>query len=98
MSTSINPEVQVSASAYEVKEKLAALEAALLSDTPAMPTLLRDIHRKLKSDPDVVTILTEEECAILVRGLKKQTSTNIATKAIKKGATKSLSKLSVDDL
>ena len=88
----------ITASTMEVKEKLLRLEQALVSDTPAMPTLLRDIHRTLKADPDVVTILTEEECAILVRGLKKQTKTEIAAKAIKKAPKKALSKMTLDDL
>lgn len=84
--------------AFEVREKLMALEQALLEQTPNMPVLLRDIHRTLKADPDVVTILTDEECSILVRGLKKQTSTEIATKAIKKGGKKAMSKMTVSDL
>jgi len=85
--------------AFEVKEKLASLEAALLGQLPTMPGLLRDIHRSLKKDPDIVTILTEEECAILVEGLKKQTKTTITTAALKKGSTKkALSKMTVDDL
>ncbi len=84
--------------AYEIKEKLAALEAALLESLPTMPTLLRDIHRSLKADPDTVTLLSEEECAILVQGLKKQTQTEISTKVIKAKPRKALSKLTVDDL
>lgn len=86
-----------STQAYEIKEKLAQLEAALLSATPNMPTLLRDIHRSLKADPDVVTILSEEECSILVRGLKKQTATEIAVGAVK-GKKKAQSKMTVADL
>lgn len=74
--------------AFQVREKLASLEAALLEGTPNIPGLLRDIHQTLKADPDVVTILSEEECSILVRGLKKQTATEIATKAVKKGSGK----------
>lgn len=84
--------------AFEIKEKLAQLENALLESLPTMPTLLRDIHRSLKNDPDTVTLLTEEECAILVSGLKKQTQTEIATKVIKAKPRKALSKLTVDDL
>ena len=83
--------------AYEVKEKLASLEAALLEKLPTMPTILRDIHRSLKADPDVVTLLTEEEIAILINGLKKQTGTVVATSALK-APRKALSKLTVDDL
>ena len=67
--------------AFEVQEKLASLEDMLVKGTPNIATLLRDIHRQLKSDPAVVTLLSEEECSILVRGLKKQTSTEIATSA-----------------
>lgn len=84
--------------AFEVKSKLAELEAALLAGTPAMPTLLREIHRNLSRDPELVTLLTEEECSVLVRGLKKQTNTEIATVAIKKTATKSSKKITIDDL
>ena len=82
--------------AFEVKEKLAQLEAALLAGTPNMATLLQDIHRTLKQDPDVVTLLSEEDCSILVRGLKKQTNTEIAVKAVKK-KTKAMSKMTTSD-
>jgi len=88
----------MSDSLFVVQEKLAALEAALLAATPTMPTLLRDIHRQLAQDPDVVTLLTEEECSILVRGLVKQTNTSIATTAAKKPATKAVSKMTTADL
>lgn len=84
--------------AYEVREKLAQLEEALLANTPNMPVLLRDIHKTLKNDQDIVTLLTEEECSILVRGLKKQTSTAIATSAVKKSPKKAMKNMTVADL
>jgi hypothetical protein len=93
MNTSASP-----ALAYQIQEKLAQLEAALLSNTPDMPVLLRDIHRTLKSDPEICTILSPQECATIVRGLKKITGTTIATTAISKSPKKSLSKLTTDDL
>lgn len=83
--------------AFQVREKLAQLEEALLAGTPNMPTLLRDIHTNLKADPDVITILSPEEVSILVNGLKKQTNTEIAIKAIKK-KTKPVSRMTVGDL
>ena len=82
---------------FEVQEKLAHLEQALLYKTPNMPGLLRTIHKQLKADPDVVTILSEDECAILVRGLKAITKTEIATTA-KAKSKKALSKMTVEDL
>jgi hypothetical protein len=84
--------------AFEVREKLASLEQQLIAGTPGMATLLRDIHKVLKQDPDVVTMLSEEECSILVRGLKKQTATEIATKATKSKPKKALKNLTVSDL
>lgn len=84
--------------AFEVREKLATLEAQLLETTPQIKDLLREIHRHLKADPDVVTILSEEECAVLIRGLKKQTGIEISTKALNKTPKKALSKLTVSDL
>ena len=83
--------------AFEVTEKLAALEAALLQKLPTMPSILRDIHRSLKADPDTVTFLSEEECAVLVEGLTKQTGSAIATSALK-APKKAMSKMTVDDL
>ena len=80
-----------------VQEKLASLEVALLERLPEMPTLLRDIHKQLKKDPEMVTLLSEEECAILVEGLKRQTNTAISTSALKT-KTKAQSKMTVADL
>lgn len=87
----------MSTQAFEVREKLAQLEDMLTKEVPNISTLLRDIHRTLKNDPDVVTLLSEEECSILVRGLKKQTNTNIATGAIAKSK-KPMSRMTVADL
>ena len=81
--------------AYQIQEKLAELEKSLLEKLPGMPTLLRSIHSGLKKDPHIVTILSEEECNILVKGLKKQTGTEIATTALKKGTKKAMNKMQV---
>lgn len=84
--------------AYQVREKLAQLEEGLNTQAPGITTLLQEIHRTLKKDPDVVTILTEEECSVLVSGLKKQTSTEIATAALKGPKKKALKSMSLTDL
>lgn len=85
--------------AFQIKEKLAQLEERLEANAPGLATLLRDIHQTLKKDPDVVTLLSEEECSVIVKGLKKQTATEIATSALKaKGGKKAMSKMTVNDL
>jgi len=83
--------------AYEVREKLAQLEESLLQATPNIATLLRDIHRTLKADPDIVTILSESEVSVLVNGLKKHTNIEIAVAAVKRKPKKSLKSLGVSD-
>ena len=83
---------------FSVVEKLASLEEALVSKTPGISTLCRDIHRELKSDPDCVTLLSEEQVSVLVRGLKHHTSTEIATKAIKKAPKVALKNVTEDML
>lgn len=77
--------------ATQVKEKLATLEANLNGQVQNLPTVLRDILKQLKADPEITSLLSEEECAIFVRGLKAQTNTEIAAAAKpKKKSTKSL--------
>jgi len=84
---------------FQIQEKLAELEVMLNNAAPGLPTLLRTIHGQLKKDPHLVTILTEEECAILISGLKKQTATEIATSVLKKSSgKKAQSKLTLADL
>ena len=94
----MNNPIPATDQAYEVQEKLAQLEEALLTNTPEMPTLLRSIHTQLKQDPAIVTLLSNQECSILVQGLKKQTNTVIATKAVKKTRAKAASKITISDL
>jgi len=81
--------------AFVIKEKLAQLEEDLNNQSPGIATLLRTIHKELKADPDVVTLLSEEECGVLVRGLKKQTSVEIATAALKSKPKKAMAKMQV---
>lgn len=69
---------------FEFKEKVARLQEALLSSHPSMPVLLRDIHTHLRKDPEIVTLLTEDEIGCIVNGLKKQTQTEIVTAPAKK--------------
>ncbi len=68
----------------DLKLKIAELQDMIHAAHPRMPLLLKDIHLLLKSDPDNVTLLTDEDIAIIVSGLKKQTMTEITTATLKK--------------
>lgn len=76
--------------AEQLSEKVSALEAAILSKHPTMPTLLREIHTTLSSYPEQVTLLTEAEIKVIVSGLSAQTNVAFAASASKPAAAKSL--------
>ena len=81
-----------------VQEQIENLKAALLAAHPTMPILLRDIHKTLKADPEVVTLLTEEEIGVIVNGLSSQTQTTIATSLASGKKGKSIKSIGVADL
>jgi len=83
---------------YIIKEKLAQLDQSLLQELPTMPSILKEIHSILKKDPTTVTLLSEEDCSTIIKGLKKQTGTEIAVAALKKKGKKPLSQITLDDL
>lgn len=68
----------------DLKMKIASLQEAILAAHPTLPILLQQIHKQLKADPAIVTILSEEDIGILVSGLKQQTKTEITASAMKK--------------
>lgn len=83
----------------QIKEKILSLQDSLLTQHPQMPTLLREIWKTLKENPDQVTLLSEEDIGVIVNGLKKQTNTEIVTAALKnKSNTKALKSISLADL
>lgn len=81
----------------QIQAAIMELEAALLSSNPLMPNMLRTIHKALENDHETVTLLSEEERAIVVRALMNQTNTQImATLAKKPG--KAMSKATLEDI
>jgi hypothetical protein len=78
--------------------KIAELGEAVQKTLPNMPALLRDIHSNLKLDPELVTLLSSEQVAVIVSGLSKQTQTTITTSILSGSKGKSLKKISVDDI
>lgn len=73
---------------FALKEKVEDLRDAILSKHPRMPTLLREIHTTLRAQPENVTLMSDEEIAVLVSGLKIQTQTEFSASMVKesKGA------------
>ena len=81
-----------------IQLKINELQTAVQSTLPNMPALLREIHGNLRNDPEIVTLLTQPEVAIIVSGLSKQTNTTITTQILSGTKGKSLKKVSIDDI
>lgn len=79
-------------SAISFKNMLLELEEKLNNRVDNFPYLLRDIHKHCRQDPEVVTILTDEEIGLITRGLKTMAGTilGVETKATGKKTTKKM--------
>lgn len=82
---------------FELREAIADMATKLQEGHPQLPILLRKIHTILRDDPDTVTILSDEERAVVIAGLEKQTQIKLAEIAAPK-KTKSLRSMTVDDI
>lgn len=82
----------------QIQANILQLREAMLSAYPEIPTLLQTIHRQLKEDPEVTTLLTEGEIATIVDGLKRQKSTELVTKTSSAAKTSRIKNTTVDDL
>lgn len=89
-----NPEVN------KIRMQLAELDQALLSAIPAFATILQDIHNKLGADPAVVTLMSEAEIEIIVRGMTKHADLEIVKPKTVRESKRAVSKVQIgaDDL
>lgn len=63
--------------------KMNSLSEAIHKQHPTMPVLLRQIHKQLRDDPELVSTLDEDAIGIVVKGLQIQTKTELVTAATK---------------
>lgn len=79
--------------------KMNTLSEAIHKQHPTMPVLLMQIHKQLRTDPELVTTLGDDAIGIIVKGLQVQTKTELVAEAVKKttsGRTKKNPALSTD--
>lgn len=67
----------------DLQEKILQLEKSVKERLPNMATMLSDIWKALKADPDQVTLLEEEDIQKIVAGLEKQTDTYIISESMR---------------
>lgn len=93
----------VTTSSHPLAMQFAELEAALNEKDSQFPTILRQIHRQLGQDAELVTQMTEEEIQLIVTGMVVYAQAEIVepakAKAAKSAVTKASKKtITADDL
>ena len=79
--------------------KLDALEKALLTADPLMPTHLKEIHKHLIQYEELAHLLTEEQISIILEGQQKKLGVLLAAETSKtKSSTKIKGGVTADDL
>jgi hypothetical protein len=71
-------------STHPLAMQFAELEAALLAQQPEFKTILRQIHRHLGQEPELVTKMTEQEIQLIVSGLVVFANAEIVAPAVAK--------------
>ena len=74
---------------FILKEKVAALAETILAKHPSMPSLLAEIHKNIKANPEQITLLSEDDIKTIVNGLEIQTKTFLIQTMTKPAGTKS---------
>lgn len=87
--------VQSLSNVDDIREKIADLQNKLLTSHPLIPSLLRTIHTQLKADPEVVTLLKDEEINSIINGLQYVTKVKLIEVSVPKK--KALKNLTADD-
>lgn len=83
----------------KVYEDLCILEQQLNENIPGFATALRDIHRAMVQDVNIVTVMTNEEIGVVLAGLRRHMAVEVvAPKAKAKSATARLKHVSEDDI
>lgn len=96
-------DVKPSSSNHPLAMEFAEMEQALLTKDPGFKMILRNIHRQLALDPDLVTQMTEAEIQSVVSGLVVMANAEVVepakAKTLKaKVAAAKKAVISVDDL
>lgn len=66
-----------------IQGKIMELRTALEAQVPNIGELLKIIHDKVKSTPELCMVLSEEEIAVCVKGYEKQSQVTIIAEKMK---------------
>lgn len=98
LTTDLNSENIAMDQVTEIEMKIAQLREQLLKDTPALPTILQQIKMYLSKNPEVVTLLSEEQIGEIVQAAQRVSQVKIVEAAMKGRGGKKLKDLELEDL
>ena len=80
--------------------RISQLEAALLANDPQMPGHLREIHKFLAEQPELLHVLQPEEIGVTMQAMQKYTGIALVQDKIKTPAARGgkAPKITVDDI
>lgn len=84
----------------QIAQRISDLQTKMQSKAPGYEALLQVIHRNLAADPEVVTLLSEEQIGVIFAGLSQMKGVIIAEAAGKNKTSsgKKLKDISLEDL
>lgn len=63
----------------DIRFQMADLQEKLIANIPDFPVILKSIHEKLRKDPAVVTLMSEDEIKLVVQGLAKHAQVEVVS-------------------
>lgn len=103
LGNSVTTSESVNVSSHPLAMQFAELESALLASEPEFKTILRQIHKHLGNEPELVTQMSEKEIQMVVQGLIVFANAEIVAPAAAKTQAKKVKEakakvISADDL
>ena len=88
--------------AEQIQFQISSLSDALSKALPTYATLLRDIRKQLNETPECVTLLSEEDISVVIRGAEKFSGFQLAESVVSKKSTaasqkKQIAQLNLDE-
>lgn len=82
----------------QVKERIEFIAAIMVSETPKLPSVIGEIRALLAKNPEVATLLSEEEIGQLVAGMATRANIKMAEMSAKTARTKKVSGAKLSEL
>lgn len=81
-----------------IRMQIAKIDEHLGDKSQKLPYLLKEIRESLQQDDETVSLLTEEEIGIIVKGMSQAANIAVGKSLVKKTKASDLKNISIDSL